>query len=661
MPSHTRPVLQVLLLVTALLPASVATRAQPQRAAEELGLSGYVLAPDGTPVSSGSVVIQPPGFGPTASTTSIDRTGRFRLVPDTPGDHQLSVTVSGLAPYRVSVNVPPSRTLKLPVIRLSPATYFRVRFASAAGEPIASPLIRRQSLDTSGAPFSRPLDDRVPDQIDSEGTITIGPLPRGITTMALDMPLLAQTRLPDLIVTGSDALLDAGTVIVQPGAVLHVDVFDATGAPRPGHDVSLEDASPLSPLFLRPARTNQQGRATFDRLGKGRYRVRTRSVGRCGNQPLSIARVVSVSGNGTLRTRLVLGGHATFQLSSPLGPLRAATVSASPDSGSSTPPAWLRSRSGFSPFAGRPIGPFAFQASCSGSTDADGRVTLTNFPPGPTRVDVRLLNSTYVRRVNVPDDGREVPILVPGGYLPLHVTNAMRNNPVAGAAIVWSAGGARVEATTSANGEALLEGVGTTAGTLAITAPGYEPAEAQLSEPPAVLQAVALVPAPVTSVQARVTTASGEPLASAVVEFSPENPIEVAHVAVTGAKGSVSFPGAPPGPLRVVATADGFVTAMMRVANDSRSGIVMTLSRGYRVITNVESAAGLYLVRVVNEAGASMEGLLDIASDRIIEPPGRLSLGPLPPGAYAVELHGSRERRQERIRVVDRDVQVTFR
>src|SRR3989304_5818129 len=55
-----KPVLQVLLLVSALLPASVATRAQPQRDAEEIGLSGYVLAPDGTPVSSGSVLIQSP-------------------------------------------------------------------------------------------------------------------------------------------------------------------------------------------------------------------------------------------------------------------------------------------------------------------------------------------------------------------------------------------------------------------------------------------------------------------------------------------------------------------------------------------------------------------------------------------------------------------------
>jgi Carboxypeptidase regulatory-like domain len=118
---HTRPTLPVLLLASALLPASVATRAQPQRAAEQSGLSGYVVAPDGTPVPGGRVVIQP---GIAGSTTTIERTGRFRLIPNMSGVYQLSVSVPGLAPYRVSVVVPPSRTLKLPVIRLSPPTYF---------------------------------------------------------------------------------------------------------------------------------------------------------------------------------------------------------------------------------------------------------------------------------------------------------------------------------------------------------------------------------------------------------------------------------------------------------------------------------------------------------------------------------------------------------
>src|SRR5262249_9100434 len=90
---------------------------------------------------------------------------------------------------------------------------------------------------------------------------------------------------------------------------------------------------------------------------------------------------------------------------------------------------------------------------------------------------------------------------------------------------------------------------------------------------------------------------------------------------------------------------------------------VFTLSRGYRVIASVElpATAGPQLFRVVNYAGASMDRFLDAESDRRLEPPGRVSLGPLASGAYVIELDGPGGRRQERIRIVDRDVSATFR
>lgn len=655
-----KPVLLVLLLVSALLSATVATRAQPQREVEEIGLSGYVLAPDGTPVSDGSVVIDSPGLRASAS---IERTGRFRVVPNVPGAHRVYVSVSGLAPYRVNVTVPPSRTLRLPVIRLSPATYFRARFVSAGGEPITAPRLTRQSLDVSGMPIIYTPDDRAADPIDRDDTVTIGPLPRGITMLALNSPPFAQTRLRDLLVTGGETLLDGGTVVVQPGAVLHVDVVDETGAPVPQHVVSIEDVRSPSPLSFPPARTNHLGRATFDRLAPGRYRLRTRVVEYCGSRMLSVARVVSVGGSGTLLTRLIVGGQATFRLTSAFGPMRGISVSASPDSGPPSPPAWLRPRSDVPAFALRPMGPVTFQTSCAGFTDDDGRVTLKDFPPGPARVEVQLRNSTYVRQVNVPDGLRAIAIAIPDGFLPLHLTHAITNEPVTAAAITWTGGGARVEAKASGNGDALLEGVDSTGGTLAITAAGYEPAELKLSEPTTIVQELALMPAPATSLRPRVITTSGEPVPNAVVELLPANPIEAGHIAMSDAKGFASFSDVPPGALRLVASADRFVIAAMQVADDSRSDIVLTLAPGYRVIAIVGSSVGPrpYLVRVTNEAGASMEGLLDTASDRSIDAPGRISLGPLAPGTYLVELHGPGEHRQERVRIVDRDVIATFR
>ena len=105
------------------------------------------------------------------------------------------------------------------------------------------------------------------------------------------------------------------------------------------------------------------------------------------------------------------------------------------------------------------------------------------------------------------------------------------------------------------------------------------------------------------------------------------------------------------------------MTSTMRVANDPVGEVVFALPRGYRVIANVDlpAAAGLQLVRVITDRNRSMDDVLDGASDRRVEPGVRISLGPLAPGAYVIELEGAAERRQERIRIVDRDVNATLR
>jgi hypothetical protein len=357
-----------------------------------------------------------------------------------------------------------------------------------------------------------------------------------------------------------------------------------------------------------------------------------------------------VPDRGTVETPLVVGGRATFRITSPLGPAIGVLISAAPD----VPPPPL-------PF------PFLYRATsfgCRGATDADGRVTLTNFPPGPAHVDVHMVNSTYVRRIAVPSDGREIAVVIPEGLLSVHVVNALKSQPVAGATITWTGSGARVEATATASGDALLEGVGTAGGTLAVSAPGYQPAEEPLTEPPALPHVIALQPLPpVLNVRPRVITTSGAPLPNAVVELISANPAAVPRVAMTDAKGVATFFDVPSGSLQLIASADGFVTSTTRVKEDLAGDVVFTLSRGYRVIASVElpAAAGPQLVRVVNDGNASMDSFLDGASDRRIELPGRLSLGPLAPGAYVIELHGGDRRRTERIRIVDRDVYATFR
>jgi hypothetical protein len=191
-------------------------------------------------------------------------------------------------------------------------------------------------------------------------------------------------------------------------------------------------------------------------------------------------------------------------------------------------------------------------------------------------VDVILLNSKYVARVSVPEDGREMPIRIPDGYLPLRVFNAVKNTPIANAEIAWIGSGGRVEARSNASGEALLEGVGLTAGTLAITAQGFQPGEEKLAEPPSTLLEVALLPAPSDRLELRVVDGSSRPIANAVVHFEHDNPIEIGHIAVTDAKGLIVL-GFPAGGLRVTADAEGFAPATIRLAEDKREGIVIAL------------------------------------------------------------------------------------
>jgi hypothetical protein len=277
---------------------------------------------------------------------------------------------------------------------------------------------------------------------------------------------------------------------------------------------------------------------------------------------------------------------------------------------------------------------------------------------------VHFANSLYVRRLDVPIGGGEIAVSVPDGVLPVRVLNAVKKEPVPRAFVTWTIeGGGRAEATATIIGEALLEGVGTRPGILTVTAPGFQQAEERLPEPPGMLHEVAIVPLPDPSRPVRVVTASGDALPNAVVEVAPANPLVAPQLAVTDAKGVVTFPDAPAGSLRVTAIANGYVASTLRVSPDNRAGAVLTLSPGYRALVSVELPAttGPLLVRVLNGAGQTLDALLDAASDRGVEPPGRLSLGPLPPGDYVIELRGAREQRQEGIRIVDRDVVVAFR
>jgi hypothetical protein len=110
----------------------------------------------------------------------------------------------------------------------------------ATGDRIASGHLR---LCPCGAPIPDEPDASLI-EVDADGATRIGPLPHGLTAMALDMPTLAQMRIPNVSVTGADPILDGGTIIVQSGSTLYVDLLDASGLPVRGQLVLLEDLLP---------------------------------------------------------------------------------------------------------------------------------------------------------------------------------------------------------------------------------------------------------------------------------------------------------------------------------------------------------------------------------------------------------------------------------
>ena len=565
---HNRDLLPRHIFFVALVLLSIAPAPRAaQPAAPEPGITGQVLAPDGSPVTRGTVglITSPAG----RVRAAIDRTGRFRIVPDAQGRQPLFISVPGYAPYRANLTVPPSRVMPLPAITLLEATYFHARFVNIDGEPLAASGLRRRSIDIDGMEIRDPLD-HVREQIERDGSITLGPLPPGRTLFAFDSPPFAQMRLPDVNVTAVKRVIDGGTITVTTGSSLHVDLVDEAGQPVPKHDVWIEDAIQPSPLSGATAKTNEQGRAIFDRLALGRYRVWTRFVGKCGYTEPTMSRLVPTGNSGIAHLRMVIGGRAAFRITTTLGPVLGRGVSLTPDP--PPPPTQLVGPSGRLMTIGA-----LTPRGCSGTTDGDGRIVLTPFPPGAAQLRVSLFNSSYIVRVNVPEGGREMAIAVPDGLIPVKVIDRINQHPVP-AQLTWVGGGGRVETITTANGDALLEGVGAAGGTLTISAREYQTVEGSFDETPGTEQAVALAPSPTSRLTVRVVSADAA-IAGAVIALLPRSPGDAAEFTVADAKGAATFMDVPPGPLRFSAHADGFAPATVQINEDGRASIVITLTR----------------------------------------------------------------------------------
>ena len=197
-------------MAMALVGAVAGARSQP----DAVGVRGSVSNHEGTPVAEGTVTLQSSDRS-SIVTASLDQSGRFQIVPTGAGRHRLTILAPGYASRLVDVIVPASRTIALPALLLEAPAYFRARFVNGDGDVIVSPVIRLRSVGVDGVSFPGAGVDGS-SRVDADGSITIGPLPNGITTMALDMPGLAQTRLPDITVRGHQGRHDGGTIVIRP-------------------------------------------------------------------------------------------------------------------------------------------------------------------------------------------------------------------------------------------------------------------------------------------------------------------------------------------------------------------------------------------------------------------------------------------------------------
>ena len=77
----------------------------------------------------------------------------------------------------------------------------------------------------------------------------------------------------------------------------------------------------------------------------------------------------------------------------------------------------------------------------------------------------------------------------------------------------------------------------------------------------------------------RVVSSGGDAIAGAIVELLPRGAGDVAEFVAADAKGIAFFLDVPAGPLQFGAHADGFVSSTVRVAEDGRLAIVVTLTR----------------------------------------------------------------------------------
>jgi hypothetical protein len=545
-----------------LAPVAAGLLAVAQSTADAPGLTGRVLDPAGEALPGAAVTAdllgRPPGNRP-AFSTSTDAHGRFHLDVSPGGSHLLQVTAPGFAPERIVLDLPPSRAMALPAIALSPETRVRARITLDGGAPVQVPALLGRSFAVDGTPLHVDRGSLVLEPAD-DGGVTFGPVPRGIAVLGIEAPPLARTRLPDVRVDGSRRLVDIGTVVIRPGAELHVRVTSPDGSPVARTWVSLGDGEAVSPFDGLRRATDEDGRVVFEGLARGRHVLTVRGDPPCRSTSPTYAHEVDVPDGGTRHERVIIGAATlTVRVSSHGQPMRGVRVSVYPVMPEMRRPAWQAAAQGAATET-PPPGPL----ECSGTTDADGQVAIAQVPMGSHHLRVHLLNATWSARLRMPAGPATMSIVLPEHAAAVRVVDAATGTPLAHADVRFEGERARVVAQTTVTGDALLEALPASAGTLTVVANGYEPLTRRLS-PLGGPTGVRLRRVPAPAVSCRVVDEHGRPLVGAVVLLQTQDG-KNGQVLLTDRFGGASFTRTGTRPVRLCAAAPGYAEASAVVA-----------------------------------------------------------------------------------------------
>ena len=505
--------------------------------------------------------------------------GAFELRDLVPGVYAVTFRAPGYTATRLRVEVPRSFIITLPPIQLSAECFARARFVSVAGSPVRVNRVVGQSLDVDGVPLADAGDEWTPTAAGTDGTVLIGPLPRGITMLGIDVPEAARTRLPDVRVSGADPIIDVGTIVLRGGAALQIRVVDASGTAQAGVRVSIAETAVFTPFRFLPAYSDAAGTVRFDRLGPGTYRLTADGDYPCGTSTPAAERVVSLPADGSREETLVVGGaRVTVQATRQGAPLTGLLVVLEPNPATLRWPPWWPASS-----LARDTPPeLDFSSSlCKGSTDGEGRLRLSNVPFGPTRLTIQLGTATWSNVFSIPIAGRSLQVDIPSQAMSVRVGRGDTDAPVAVAAVGWQSAQGTVRARATEAGDVLLDGVPPGAGTLSVSAEGFLTIDRQFGALPDVTQEVRLTPLASPIVVVRVSDARGAPIGDAVVYLDLTDGAADDEVASTGPDGVARFYARAPDAVRVLAWADGYAQVATSTAprRDADGVIAITLPR----------------------------------------------------------------------------------